>query len=1191
MAYHSNKFKHWDVPHPGPIQSEEPMTEAEEILTDTGRAANHDLSFRRWSASRHAQYFTNMRVSNLLCSMVALLLPTPESIKLLHVLDPTCGTGRLLYPFKRKEARVVGVELDKEQSDKAKQLLGKEAVRPGSILDYAQYLESSFDIVVTNPPYGILWSQEDTPFEFEGLSYAKNIESQNATLQICHKALKGHGWMFAIIPTSSFTNDKDSSLRQYLYHNFTVCFRATLNGLFKEEYGIDVQVDLVAAARKGYGHDRSSLKPIELDATDPLLEQKVIEAWKPIAQALGIPAYNLYDHETAVPFLNNLIEMPVSTNAEITARGVKADPTSLAMMDFYNETLRFYNPVVGKPTGIKDAFLEAPALCKRGVEKAEEILTAIGYNVTVTDTARKKIAALQEKFKLLSIPIYPPKDHQLLAYFDEREYTAKADVYDITEDNEYRQDHRDNGQGKNPVILFKKGKAYHLKPSWVRQKECAGIEVIGEGKQQKTITTEIDRGFLSISVDTEQGNREFREPEPMEVALFLEAFDLPVVNDIMTERPEQVKAWKAKLLKTYPHVFTPEFDYQAEDLSRILTKTKSAYIGYDMGGGKSVSALAFHAVRNVKRVLVVCQSSLVDNWTNEAEKFGFKAQRLTNHKSIDLLLQAIDSKTESPGTTFYITSYEFLSLDTGKVYDPWTCVKYDKDGNERHRVEGNRGRTCQQCNTEYSSLQRECPKCKAKEEWTGEQCLKCGYSAYTYSSKLKQYPAYRRINKLFRSVIIDESQQAKSKSSFRGQAVRALHAKSRLELTGTLMKGYITDTFFNLGYVAHHNNPLFPYRFDRRGSKLFAEEFSTFEFKSIEFEDTLSRGRKKELPEVSNLNRFWKILAAFAVRRLKDDMVKLPPKYRRIMALPLDPAHATEYGIAASNAKEKIDREMRKPEEEINMGVISKALWSMRFAATVPRIYPQDNVKIRKAIEITAEARAKGEKTIVFSALREMQLTLHQEFERRGINHIFIPSTVQTKDRFRHIKRFQEDLDITCIIAGLNVLNRGFTITAANHVIFTDVEYSPESTDQGEDRAHRTGQDKPVTCWYLLIDWTDEDQNIDFKMFDLIHAKKQAISNAIDGKVRFDKTARVLRAGGDFLALAKAISGEVETPVSFEYERIGDSHAEPPQMQETTVIEDEKWYTLYEQVHQEKADKPAIVRKKNGNENQLSMFG
>jgi len=1151
------------------------MTEPETILDDSGREANKDLNFRLWSKSKHAGYLTPMKLANVLFAMVVNCLPSNDFIKKLKVLDPTCGTGRLLYPFKRQGAKVLGIELDKEISSKAKQLLGGESVRTGSILDYAKHLKGDFDIAVTNPPFGILWNQEETDFEFEdGLSYAKNIESQNATIQICKAALNYHGYLFAIIPTSSFTNTKDAGLRQYLYKNFKVLFRVTINGLFKDEYKIDVQVDLVVCRVNRYDHHCSSgFREIEIDANDPLLEKKILDAWSTV-KGEGFDRFALSDSEIDVPYLDNLVEINTINNVEITARGVRGDPTALAMMDFYNDTLDFYNPVVGRPTGLTEAYLESPALCKRGVDRAGQVLKQLGFDLTISDATRKKIEVLKEKFKLLSIPLYPPKDHQLLAYFDEREYIARADVYDEVEEGKYRQDHRDNGKnGKNgkQFLLFKKGKQYLIRPSWVRQSEVTGINVIGEGNQQKTITTSIDRGFLSIEAETELGNRAFREPEPLEVALFLEAFHLPEVRDISEEKPELVKQWKDKIIKKYP-ALSGDFDYQAEDLARVLTKTKSAYIGYDMGGGKTLCSFVFNAIRNVKRVLVICQSSLVDNWINEANKFGFRTVRLTTHHAIDLLQQSIKRGDTREGTNFYITSYEFLSLDTGRVYDPWSCIKYDQDGNIKHEVHGNTSRVCQGCSTEYASTQKVCPKCKVKEEWTGENCTKCGYSAYKYSSKesIKQYPAYKRIKKLFRSVIIDEVQQAKSKTSFRGQAVRSIHAKSRLELTGTLMKGYITDTFFNIGYITRHNNPLFPYRFDRRGSKIFAEEFSTFKFKDIEFETTLHKGRKKELPEVSNLNRFWKILSSFTIRRLKDEMIKLPEKHRRILALPPDPGHVTEYGIAVEKAEEMIDRELRKPETEVNMGVISKALWSMRFAATIPRIAPEANVKVRKAIEIVEEARAKGEKVLVYSALRDMQATLHKSFENRGINHIFVPSTMQTKDRFKNIKRFQEDPNITAIVAGLNVLNRGFTINAANHVIFTDVEYSPESTDQAEDRAHRTGQEKPVTCYYLLLDWTPEEQNIDFKMYNLITQKKRAISNAIDGRVRFGRTANVLRAGGDYLAIAKAMTGKEEDPVEFEYEKGEAAITEPEPKLSPVVVKTEsngKWNTLYHEVN------------------------
>ena len=67
-------------------------------------------------------------------------------------------------------------------------------------------------------------------------------------------------------------------------------------------------------------------------------------------------------------------------------------------------------------------------------------------------------------------------------------------------------------------------------------------------------------------------------------------------------------------------------------------------------------------------------------------------------------------------------------------------------------------------------------------------------------------------------------------------------------------------------------------------------EFGTYEFVDRQFEDTLHQGRGKLLPEVSNLNRFWRLMASFSVRRRKDDIYVLPPKERQIVLLTLDEA-------------------------------------------------------------------------------------------------------------------------------------------------------------------------------------------------------------------------------------------------------------------------------------------------------------
>jgi hypothetical protein len=254
------------------------------------------------------------------------------------------------------------------------------------------------------------------------------------------------------------------------------------------------------------------------------------------------------------------------------------------------------------------------------------------------------------------------------------------------------------------------------------------------------------------------------------------------VDDVLTV---EVERNRGILAKQSPFLL----DYQAEDMARMVTKARG-YIGWEVGGGKTCSSIAWANARQYKRVLVVCESRLVENWLAECKKFGVKGYRLTSHAAVANLRERI-RRGEKP-TGFYITSYEFLALDGSKRFAPWDCVKYDKEGNVRHSAEGITDETCS-CGSSYQLTVKECPSCENTEKWSGQHCGACGFIAYTYTGERRQRPAYKAISKLFPCVIADEAQVAKSKLSRRGQALRSLRSKGCLVLTATLFKGYVTD--------------------------------------------------------------------------------------------------------------------------------------------------------------------------------------------------------------------------------------------------------------------------------------------------------------------------------------------------------------------------------------------------------------
>ena len=66
---------------------------------------------------------------------------------------------------------------------------------------------------------------------------------------------------------------------------------------------------------------------------------------------------------------------------------------------------------------------------------------------------------------------------------------------------------------------------------------------------------------------------------------------------------------------------------------------------------------------------------------------------------------------------------------------------------------------------------------------------------------LRKKPLYTYLKKMFDTVIVDEGVKIKSKYSLQGMSVRALHAENRLLLSGSPIKGWITDAYWLLHWT------------------------------------------------------------------------------------------------------------------------------------------------------------------------------------------------------------------------------------------------------------------------------------------------------------------------------------------------------------------------------------------------------
>lgn len=73
-------------------------------------------------------------------------------------------------------------------------------------------------------------------------------------------------------------------------------------------------------------------------------------------------------------------------------------------------------------------------------------------------------------------------------------------------------------------------------------------------------------------------------------------------------------------------------------------------------------------------------------------------------------------------------------------------------------------------------------------------------------------------------------------------------------------------------------------------------------------------------------------------------------------------------------------------------------------------------------------------------------------------------------DRVEAIKMFQNaNSPVRFFLGNVQTAGRGITLTAANTVIYYSNNYSLEMRQQSEDRAHRVGQENPVTYVDLIV--------------------------------------------------------------------------------------------------------------------------
>lgn len=215
----------------------------------------------------------------------------------------------------------------------------------------------------------------------------------------------------------------------------------------------------------------------------------------------------------------------------------------------------------------------------------------------------------------------------------------------------------------------------------------------------------------------------------------------------------------------------------------------------------------------------------------------------------------------------------------------------------------------------------------------------------------------------------------------------------------------------------------------------------------------------------------WLRAHCYVRREKKDVLTELPPKTRAPLFIELDPASRALYEQLADEGAEKAAQS--SAEALVYMNALRKAV---------------GKAKIATAIEWADDfLDSTDQSLIIFAHHREVQNGIIEGLKAKGYDVLQILGG-QSVNATEEAKRAFQAKEARVIVLSLMGAKEGHTLTAASNVLMVEQGWNPGTQDQAEDRAHRMGQDEPVTIWYLLpTDTIDDD------LYAIVEGKRKVV--------------------------------------------------------------------------------------------------
>ncbi len=339
---------------------------------------------------------------------------------------------------------------------------------------------------------------------------------------------------------------------------------------------------------------------------------------------------------------------------------------------------------------------------------------------------------------------------------------------------------------------------------------------------------------------------------------------------------------------------------------------------------------------------------------------------------------------------------------------------------------------------------------------------------------ITSYSLLRQEEKLFAGVkwataVLDEAQAIKNVAAKRSRAAMSLDAGFRLITTGTPIENHLGELWNLFRFI----NPRL------LGSwRKFQERFAA----------PIERNRDEAAG-----NRLRRAIRPFILRRTKAQVLdSLPPKTEITLAVELGEKERAFYESLRRSAVERLESDPGIAERK-RFQILAEIM-RLRRACCSPELVAGDaaipSAKQEQFRTTLAELVENGHKVLVFSQFVDHLSIIRRHLDKEGYAYQYLDGSTPAKGRKRAVEDFQAGTGDVFLIS-LKAGGLGLNLTAADYVIHMDPWWNPAVEDQASDRAHRIGQDKPVTVYRLVAADTIEEKIVQ------LHRDKRDLADSL----------------------------------------------------------------------------------------------